>query len=324
MHDSVVIIGEDQAIRFVNRAARENLSIRIGDLCSAVLGSDEQNGPRPCPNAWKNESRGVRIARRIGERDYEVAMAPLLDPDGQSALIAVFRDITERLLFEKELRESQGLMRELAAHVERVREEERTGIARELHDELGQLLTALKMDVNWLSSHAGTHHDTTIATKLDGMRSLVDTTVSAVQRISSELRPGLLDDLGLVAALEWLAREFKARSGIPCVLDMDDNLELGDLQSTALFRICQESLTNVARHSGATLVTITLLANEAGIVLSVRDNGKGMSLEQSVLPNSFGLIGMRERARAIGGELEVVGKPGHGTSIEVTLTAPSS
>ncbi|MFC2008949.1 ATP-binding protein [Chloroflexota bacterium] len=245
--------------------------------------------------------------------------APLRDPSGQLALIAVFRDITERLLFERELRKSQEQMRELAAHVELVREEERTGIARELHDELGQLLTALKMDITWLSTHMASQDGSALTAKLEGLGALADTTMHAVQRMSSQLRPGLLDDLGLVAALEWLTRDFRERSGMSCVLDVDEDLELGSRRSTALFRICQESLTNAARHSGATLVTVTLLSEAGRAVLSIRDNGKGVTPEASAHPHSFGLIGMRERARAIGGELEIVGKPGTGTNVEVTL-----
>jgi len=322
MHDSVVIIGQDQTVRFVNRAARENLSVQIGDLCSAVLGSEEACTACTVPDDWDSQQSGMRLSSHIGERDYEVVAAPLRDPNGQHTLIAVFRDITERLLFEEELRQSQEQMRELAAHVELVREEERTGIARELHDELGQLLTALKMDITWLSTHAGTQERKAISTKLDGMGALADTTMHAVQRISSELRPGLLDDLGLVAALEWLARDFRERSGILCVLDVDENLELSGHLATALFRICQESLTNAARHSGATLVTVTLLADEGGIVLSVRDNGKGVTADESTHPHAFGLIGMKERARALGGELEIVGSPGDGTSVELTLPSP--
>ena len=319
MNDSVVIIGEDQTVRFVNRAARENLSVRIGDLCSAALGSDERHAPCVFPEDWGGQDGGMRLSRHIGRRDYEVVAAPLRDPDGQLALIAVFRDITERLIFEEELRKSQEQMRELAAHVELVREEERTGIARELHDELGQLLTALKMDITWLATHAGTQDRKAIATKLGSMGVLADTTMHAVQRISSELRPGLLDDLGLVAALEWLTRDFRERCAISCVLDVDEKLDLSGQQATSLFRICQESLTNAARHSGATKVTVTLLTDEGRVVLSIRDNGKGVSAEEVVHAHSFGLIGMRERARAVGGQLEIVGEPGCGTSVEVNL-----
>jgi len=319
MHDSVVIIGADRTVRFVNRAARENLRARTGDLCSAVLGSEELCAADIASDDYEGQQRSLRLSRSIGERDYEVVTAPLRDPDGQLGLIAVFRDITERLLFEQELRESQVQMRELASHVESVREEERMGIARELHDELGQLLTALKMDITWLSAHSPAQQHDTIRTKLDGMADLADTTIRAVQRISSELRPGLLDDLGLVAALEWLIRDFRDRSQIECVFDVDEHLTVNSRQSTALFRICQESLTNAARHSGATLVTVTLLASDGRVILSIRDNGTGVTREASAHPHAFGLIGMRERARALGGELEIIGAPGSGTSIEVSL-----
>ena len=321
MRDSVVIIGADATVRFVNHAAHVNLGARIGDLCASVLGSEGLCGSYATHADWDEPEKSVRLSRRIAERDYEILAGPLRDPDGQLALIAVFRDITERLLFEQELRESQEQMRELAAHVESVREEERTGIAREMHDELGQLLTALKMDITWLSSHVPEPNGGTVKTKLEGMGALADDTIRTVQRISSELRPGLLDDLGLVAALEWLARDFRDRSGIECLLDVDDNLVLDSRKSTALFRICQESLTNAVRHSGATLVTVTLLAEDGRVVLSIRDNGSGVTEEELAHPHSFGLMGMRERARGMGGEVQIVGQPGKGTSVEVTLPA---
>jgi len=319
MHDSVVIVGDDQTVRFVNRAARENLGVRIGDLCSAVLGSREQCDSCSLTEPEAFERGHMRLARRIAERDFELVSAPLRDPDGQPAIIAVFRDVTERLRFEEELRRSKEQMRELAAHIESVREEERMGIARELHDELGQLLTALKMDISWLSSRLVPASHPSIAEKLQGMRTLADTTIVATQRISSELRPGLLDDLGLVAGLEWLVREFQDRSGIGCRLDVDAEVSLNGAVSTALFRICQESLTNTARHSGADRVTVSLLVDSGRAFLSIQDNGCGVSDEQLAHSHSFGLIGMRERARAIGGDVRITGEQGRGTCVEVSV-----
>jgi signal transduction histidine kinase len=140
-----------------------------------------------------------------------------------------------------------------------------------------------------------------------------------VQRLSSELRPGLLDDLGLVAALEWLASDFQQRSGVECVVALDEEIELDAARSTALFRICQESLTNVARHARATRVRISLHASNSNAVLSIVDNGKGAAAEEIAHRGSFGIIGMTERARALGGHVTIDGAPGEGTRVKVTL-----
>jgi signal transduction histidine kinase len=209
-------------------------------------------------------------------------------------------------------------LRELAAHVESVREEERSGIARELHDELGQALTAVKLDLSWAVRHQE-KDPSAVREKLLSLVSLTESTIKTVQRLSSQLRPGLLDDLGLVAALEWLAAEFQRRSEVECLVSLDEEIELDAARSTALFRICQESLTNVSRHARATSVRISLHASNSNVVLSVVDNGKGISADETAHRGSFGIIGMTERARALGGHVAIDGAPGEGTRVEVTL-----
>jgi signal transduction histidine kinase len=200
-----------------------------------------------------------------------------------------------------------------------VREQERTNIAREIHDELAQALTALKMDLSWL--HNKFQRDQVqLIEKTRSMSGLVDDTIQVVKRISAELRPGILDDLGLVAAIEWQADEFQNRTGIICRVDVyPDDLPADQESSTAIFRIFQETLTNIARHALATRVTVDLAEKTGSLKLRVVDNGIGISEEQIHDPKSFGLIGMRERVYPWGGHVIIKGLPGKGTTVEVDL-----
>lgn len=215
----------------------------------------------------------------------------------------------------------------LTAHLECVREEERTGIARELHDELGQLLTALRMDVAWMArglAERRENFESKAAGRLAAMKDLIDQAIASVQRISSDLRPGILHDLGLVAALSWQAQEFESRSGIRCVFHPpDDELVLDERRAVALYRAFQEALTNVARHANAKSVESSLTPTEGHVVLEVRDDGRGMRLEAVTDPHSFGLMGMRERALSFGGQTTFTSVPGHGTTVLVTIPVSS-
>jgi signal transduction histidine kinase len=192
-------------------------------------------------------------------------------------------------------------------------------MAREIHDELGQSLTALKMDVSWLNRHlpevgAGFN------SKLSSMEEVIDRTIQTVQKLSGELRPGILDDLGLAAAIEWQAEEFENRTGIQCevALSHEESILTRD-QSTTMFRIFQETLTNVIRHAQATKVEVRLNEQKGSIVLEVSDNGRGITEAEISDPKAFGLIGMRERVDFIGGEITIGGSPGKGTRIRVIL-----
>jgi PAS domain S-box-containing protein len=221
-----------------------------------------------------------------------------------------------------ERRQLDDQMRALSARVESIREEERTGIAREIHDELGQALTALRMDVAWVTRRLGADSPRQIITeKLQSMSKAIDGIVDDVRRISAELRPGVLDDLGLVAALEWQAQEWEGRTGTTCIV----RANIGDLAierslATAVFRIFQEALTNVARHAEAEHVVVTLRVSSGFLVLEVSDNGRGLEPEAVFAPTSLGLLGIRERARRLGGAALISGGPGEGTT--VTLRVP--
>jgi signal transduction histidine kinase len=229
------------------------------------------------------------------------------------------QEIRERRKAEDEVRQSQGQLRDLASHLQFIREEERIQIAREIHDELGQALTAIKMDIHWLG-HKLPEDQQLLFDKLKAMSKLVDLTVQTVRRLSSELRPKLLDDLGLSAAIEWQAREFSNRAGIPCDFRSEpDDIILDKARSTAFFRIFQETLTNIARHAQATQVEVILRQNAAQVEMIVRDNGQGITIEAIADPKALGITGMRERAHSLGGNFEIAGVPKGGTAVKVSI-----
>jgi PAS domain S-box-containing protein len=237
-----------------------------------------------------------------------------------------FQDITERRRYEVELEESERSLRALAARLQEVREEERTSIALELHDQLGQALTGLKIDLAWLRRHIREHPPTEqdlILGKMESMSGLLDSTVRDVRRLSADLRPSLLDDFGLVPAMEWLAQDFSERTGVHCRLVAEpEDLDLEKGVSTALYRVVQESLTNVARHAAATRVSVKLKRKEKELVLEVSDNGAGIPEEKIGDQFSLGLLGIRERVTGLGGKLKIAGKEGKGTRVTVRLPLP--
>ncbi len=229
------------------------------------------------------------------------------------------RDITESKRVEDELRRSREELRNLSAHLQSAREDERGHIAREIHDELGQILSKLKLDLSWLKKRLS-HGQEQLVEKTEKMSGLIDTTITAVQRISSELRPGALDYLGLSAAIEWHVNEFMAQTGIECSAAISNDISIEDQSiSTAVFRIVQETLTNVIRHSKATSVNVYLANKDNALVLEVSDNGTGIDAEKISSRSSFGLMGMRERARFLGGEINITGVPGKGTTVRLSI-----
>jgi signal transduction histidine kinase len=218
------------------------------------------------------------------------------------------------------LEQSREQLQQLTAGLLMAREEERTAIAREIHDVLGQTLTALKMDVSWIGARSPADAPPALRQKLTAMTGLIDETIVTVRRIATSLRPGVLDDLGLAAAVEWQAQEFEHRTGIRCALRTSINEEaLDPLLSTALFRIVQESLTNVARHSRASLVAVTLEHSSTDLLLEIRDDGIGISATDAANTRSIGLTGMRERAQLVGGGLSISGAAGAGTTVRVRV-----
>ncbi len=238
---------------------------------------------------------------------------------GKIATQTVFMDVTKNKALEGELQRSREQLRSLAAKLEAVREEERTYIARELHDELGQSLTGLKCDVSWLAGRIPKGH-TSLLKKTDAMKDHIDSTVRLVRKLSTELRPGILDDLGIAAAIEWQLQEFEERTGIKSVLvsNISDGKRDQEI-STVAFRILQESLTNIIRHAGATKVQVQLSEANGNLLMRVQDNGRGITEKEINKDMSLGLLGMKERAALLGGEFDIHGIPGEGTIVRLRI-----
>jgi signal transduction histidine kinase len=230
-------------------------------------------------------------------------------------------ELAERALTEQRLRTSEENLRALAAHLQSVREEERIHIARDIHDELGQALTGLKFDIGALAKGRGIDDHEAMGEKLQAMSTAIDRIIGSVRRISSGLRPEVLDEIGLTAAIDWQAREFQRRTGIRCHVELPPRFKDPDMErSTALFRIFQELLTNVARHANATRVNVRLTEpDQHALVLTVEDNGCGIKAVEFESPSSLGFLGLRERVLAFGGTIKVHGEEGKGTTVSVRI-----
>jgi PAS domain S-box-containing protein len=305
-------------------AARTRKPVFVEDIeadaaCAECLPLARELGLRSC---WSTPvlSSGGRVLGTFSlfHRDPRAPTAEDLQIIERATYLA-------RIAIERKQLEEQ--LRALSAHAETVREDERTGIAREIHDVLGQALTALKMDVAWLARRLDAGAPTDKAALLDrlhGMSEITDDVIKTVRRISAELRPGVLDDLGLVAAVDWQAQEFESRTSVVCTLDAD----LGDEPisrelSTVVFRIFQEALTNVARHANAEHVHIVLARDGGDLRLTVHDDGRGIEPDEIDDPESLGLLGIRERARRLGGAVTIERAPEGGTRLSLCLPLAS-
>lgn len=307
-----------------------------------IFGFDPEKGPPPVEAALARihpEDGAVRetIIRGLSEKkDFELDFR-VLRPDGSIRFVhslghpvlngaremvefvGTAMDVTERKLAEDALQRSVEQFRALAAWAEGIREEDRTRLARELHDELGQALTAIKMDLKSLIHHPAPHWRERIKKSQDALK-LIDEAIQSVQRISTELRPGILDDLGLVAALEWASGGFAARTGIKCIRDLPPgDLAIEPGAATALFRILQEALTNIARHADATEFKVRLAHDGSDLCMEISDNGKGFEEAQTVPGKLLGILGMRERALLLKGHVTIRSSPGKGATITVRI-----
>lgn len=269
---------------------------------------------------FSNINRNRNIRKDGGIVQCEWYNTATYDADGQLvSVLSQALDVTERNQARQELEQSREQMRALSQYLQSVREEERTFMAREIHDELGQALTATKMDLTWISKRLSPKQ-TLLAEKIAILSGLIDGTIQTVRRVATELRPGMLDDLGLVPALEWQIQEFSRRTGIRYQLDLGENLRpLERDVVTVLFRIFQETLTNITRHAQATEVKVSLIDAPDQITLIIQDNGRGIQSAEMNNPRSLGLLGMRERALSVGGTLTIQGIPQEGTCVTVSV-----
>lgn len=327
-HPFYVIDGTDYTIKIANSAAHLGpLSDNI--TCYALTHQRDTpcgSAEHLCPvDEIKRTKQPVSLEHLHYDKDgnlrnVEIHAYPIFDSEGNvSQIIEYTLDITKRKRAEEELKKSREQLRNLSAYLQSSREQERASIAREIHDDLGQTLTALKMDLSWLEKRLPTDKKLLID-KSKSMSKIIDTTIQTVRRIITDLRPGILDDLGLEAAIEWQAEDFQTRTGIKCHITIDPEINILDQEySTAIFRILQETLTNVARHSQARNVYISMREEGGEVVLEVRDNGKGITERQSSHPKSFGLMGIRERAHVLGGKATINGIPGKGTTVTVRI-----
>jgi len=334
--DAIITIDENQHIVLFNAAAEHVFGCSRREAIGAPLdwfiperfrgehGAHVRGfGGTSTTTRRMGAQRIVTGLRRSGEEfPIDASISQIAEGDHKFYTV-ILRDVTERVNSLNALSRSREELREFAAAASSVREQEKSRIARELHDELAQALTALKMDLNWLGERLPERlpeGQDPLVNKLKAMQTMLDGTVAATRRISADLRPLMLDDLGLLPAVEWLVQGFSGRTGITCELNLaTPDFELDEPYATAIFRILQESLTNVARHAHASLVEVTLERDADGVMLTVHDNGRGFALSDPRKPNSYGLMGLRERVYLLDGEVSIDSRQGFGTLIRVRI-----
>ncbi len=325
LQEMIVVVGRDYRYLIANQAFLNYHGLKreevVGHLVSEFVGQEtfEKVTKNNVDECFRGRVVTCELAvtfPNLGRRDLRGSYFPIEGPGGIDRIAVVLEDVTERKKAERDLQLSFCELQALNAQLQSVREEERTRLARELHDRLGQSLTAIRIDLASVNAVAGPEP---VSGKIASIIRLIDESIRTVRRISTELRPGILDDLGLVAALEWAAEEFQARTGIQCQASLPEaNPAIDAERATALFRIFQETLTNIARHAGATQVTVALSQESGYLSLEVRDNGRGIDKEQLTASDSLGILGMRERALLLGGEF-FIGKPNGGTIVRVRM-----
>jgi PAS domain S-box-containing protein len=260
-----------------------------------------------------------RFRRKSGDLRDVLIWGELTEIRGETVVIGMIVDITERKRMETELRQSREQLRSLSAHLQQIREEERMRIARELHDELGGFLTVLKLDLASLCKEPTTG-STSFRQKIDSMSKAIVGAIGSVRRICSDLRPSVLDHIGLTAGIGWQVEEWQAKTGIRCAMHSaidDESIDSG--RATAAFRVLQEALTNVARHAHATSVQVQLWIADGRLRLEIHDDGCGIADRTVADATSLGLLGMKERVHSYGGTVEIRGAPACGTTVDVSI-----
>jgi PAS domain S-box-containing protein len=331
--DSIITVDKNQRVVLFNDAAEAMFGWRRDEAMGTALDNfiperfrhvhtahvERFGETRTAARRMGGSLRIVTGLRRNGDEFPIDASISQIEDSGKRFYTVILRDITARLASEEALRRSRDELQALGAAAHMTREQEKSRFARELHDELGQLLTMLQMDVAWCKE-ALPYGNEALDTRLDRMEQLLKSTIAATRRIAADLRPLMLDDLGLVPSLEWLVENFSQRTGIACTLSVgEDELALPKAHASAIFRIVQESLTNIAKHAEASHAEIALERDEDELVVRVADDGVGFSPQAPRKPGSLGLFGLRERASLMGGEASIISAPGEGTSIVVRL-----
>jgi PAS domain S-box-containing protein len=322
--DAIALYNADGGLLEVNTGAVTLLGYSREELQTMSLKdilTEEEISVRPVQYELLKTGKSTVKQRAMRKKDGTIVQTEVRSqqlPDGR--FLSVIRDLTDRIKAEEELKESYKAIRTLTDHLHKVREEERAHIAREIHDELGQQLTVLKMDVAWLNKKIDADDESPLKIKMKELLAMLDGTVKTVRRISSELRPSLLDDMGLFAAMDWHLEDFSKRSGLKTTLIAGEEPEkLPDNIKTGLYRILQESLTNVARHANATAIIVTAKINNKILELSIEDNGSGFEISKVKSKKTLGILGMQERSSMMGGDFSVNSTPGKGTTIVVSV-----
>jgi PAS domain S-box-containing protein len=319
MNEGAAVLSSEHTVLHCNQRFARFLGMGIQN----VIGSSMQDLVWPddhgrldalLRSAARKSCRGeIRLQSRKGAPlPVHLSLNPLR-LESMQAVCLIASDLSEMKRAEQELRASSEQLRNLAARLVSVREEEQTRISREVHDELGQLLTAVKLDLAWLAGRLP-RRNVQMLERIRATVQLADSIIQSVRRISTELRPGVLD-LGLAAAVEWQVQEFQTRTGIQCKVRLLAQGMYPPNVSTALFRILQETLTNVARHAKATRVEVVKQKQRDRLVLRIRDNGRGFDPADPSRSKSLGLLGMRERAAILGGQVKIASAPGKGTTV---------
>jgi PAS domain S-box-containing protein len=334
MNDGVIVEAEDGRVLLVNEAFCRLFKLGGPDavsgtdgraLIAGMLGAEGARLDEMRREGGRGESRSIRLVDgRVFELEYS-AMAGKTRP---AAHVWQYRDVTARTHFEAELHVSRQRLRDLVAHEEAVREEERRSVARMLHDELGQLLTSIKLELSGatdLVRSSRAHYSAAAVDRLQSAAGLLDISLATVQRVSARVRPATLGPLGFAESLRYEALLFETRTKIRCRVSVTPpKLEIDPERAIILYRILLEALTNVARHAAAGAVQISLKKDGGVVSLSVRDNGRGIAPEQIENPRTMGLLGMRERALAVGGDVRITSGGGRGTIVLAIVPVPTA
>ena len=332
--DAIITIDDGESVILANPAAADMFHYSVQEMVGLPLSRLIPERYRPSHGAHvqrfgasavvtrrMSAMRVVHGLRSDGTEFPVDASISQITIGGKKLYTVILRDITEEIRAKNGLEQSRKELRELTAALEYVQEEERKRIAQELHDDLGQQLTVLKMDASLIRSKlAPEQRDVLrIAERLEGV---LTRTVQSVRRISADLRPAMLDDLGLVPALEELVQHISQHSGLECRLDAREDLRVADRLATPLFRVAQESLNNAVKHAQASRITVSLLEEDSRLVMHIEDDGKGITQDDRHKRKSYGLIGMRERVYALGGDFDVRSREGAGTTVAVSVPQP--